>query len=161
MDEAISHIRKVADATDEAGRARIQNALRELQFSLETPYETMVRLSVDVSEIIVSSTRTCFVFSASPAAVEKMVKECSPTDEAIFCCAEPSSPGRSSRCRSRPLQNVDQHRYSLDYHHTRGEDWCWAGANEYFENLLFPVSVSMADWLCQTESAGILARLAC
>ena len=52
MEAAISHVRKVADASDEAGRARIQNALRELQCSLETPYETMVRLSVDVSEII-------------------------------------------------------------------------------------------------------------
>lgn len=50
MDEAISHIKNVADATDEVGRTKIQNALRELQFSLETPYETMVRLSVDVSK---------------------------------------------------------------------------------------------------------------
>ena len=49
LDQVISHIKELADATDEAGRAKIQNALRELQFSLETPYETMVRLSVDVS----------------------------------------------------------------------------------------------------------------
>jgi hypothetical protein len=49
MEDVIFHTKKLAHATDEAGRAKIQNALRELQFSLETPYETMVRLSVDVS----------------------------------------------------------------------------------------------------------------
>lgn len=48
LDAIITLIKHLADSTDEFGRTEIQNALRETAYSMETPFQTTMRLSLDV-----------------------------------------------------------------------------------------------------------------
>jgi len=44
-------IKQLADSTDEFGCANIQNELRKVQYDLETPYEMVMRLSLDTCQV--------------------------------------------------------------------------------------------------------------
>jgi demethylsterigmatocystin 6-O-methyltransferase len=48
MEGLIAQIQELARETDDAGRVEIQDALRNLQYSLESPYETLLRISAQV-----------------------------------------------------------------------------------------------------------------
>lgn len=45
MDEIVAQVKALAASSDDADRIKIQSGLRNLQRSLETPFETMMRLS--------------------------------------------------------------------------------------------------------------------
>ncbi|GMF94006.1 unnamed protein product [Aspergillus oryzae] len=45
-------IQQLAQSTDQFGRAEINDALRELQYSLETPFDTVMRMSLDYPDIV-------------------------------------------------------------------------------------------------------------
>lgn len=48
MEGLIVQIQELAHETGDAGRVEIQDSLRNLQYSLETPYETLLRISAQV-----------------------------------------------------------------------------------------------------------------
>jgi hypothetical protein len=54
MDDLITRIRELARETDDAGRLNIQDALRGLQYELESPYETLLRISAQVRTHLLS-----------------------------------------------------------------------------------------------------------
>jgi demethylsterigmatocystin 6-O-methyltransferase len=45
MENIIAQIKSLARSTDEDGLRKIQDALREVQYSLETPYDTLLRFT--------------------------------------------------------------------------------------------------------------------
>ena len=45
MDSILAQINHLASTTDEVGRKKLQLALRDAQFALETPYDTTMRLA--------------------------------------------------------------------------------------------------------------------
>ena len=49
MEALIAHVQALAGIADDAGRREIMDTLRNLQYSLETPYDTLQRLSCLVS----------------------------------------------------------------------------------------------------------------
>ena len=49
MDALITQIKDLASTADEAGRKKLQDALRDVQYSLETPWDTALRLGGMVS----------------------------------------------------------------------------------------------------------------
>ena len=49
MEAFTAHVQTLARAADDAGRQEIMDTLRNLQYSLETPYDTLQRLSCLVS----------------------------------------------------------------------------------------------------------------
>lgn len=52
MNSIMAQIKELANSSDTFGRAEIQDTLRELQYSLETPFETVMRMSLDVSHCL-------------------------------------------------------------------------------------------------------------
>ena len=48
INTALSLIQELAASADEFERAEIQHALRKIQYSLEAPFETVMRMSLDV-----------------------------------------------------------------------------------------------------------------
>jgi hypothetical protein len=56
-DDLIERIKVLASQSDAVECTKIQDRLREAQYALETPYETMLRLSAGVSTPIVLSLR--------------------------------------------------------------------------------------------------------
>ena len=55
VDDLIARINTLATKSDAVEITKIQDRLREAQYALETPYETMLRLSAGVSVSISSS----------------------------------------------------------------------------------------------------------
>ena len=49
MEALTAHVQALAGTADDAGRQEIMDTLRDLQYSLEAPYDTMQRLSCLVS----------------------------------------------------------------------------------------------------------------
>ena len=49
MDDIIAQIQTLAENADETGRNSLQIALRDLQYRLETPQDTLMRLYNSVS----------------------------------------------------------------------------------------------------------------
>ena len=49
MEAFIAQAKNLAKAADEAGRKQILDTLRDVQYSIETPYDTLQRLSCLVS----------------------------------------------------------------------------------------------------------------
>ena len=60
MDALLAQVKSLAGSADDAGRAKIQDALREAQYSLETPWDTMLRIFGLVSYL-------CFRYSIKQA----------------------------------------------------------------------------------------------
>jgi hypothetical protein len=60
-------IQQLAQSKDQFGRAEINDALRELQYSLETPFDTVMRMSLDVTFL-------SFIFSAFLTCLDRRAK---------------------------------------------------------------------------------------
>jgi hypothetical protein len=52
MDAIATQIQNLAKAADEAGRKKVLDALRDLQHTIETPYDVLQRFAGLVSELI-------------------------------------------------------------------------------------------------------------
>jgi hypothetical protein len=52
MDAIVTQIQNLAKAADEAGRKKVLDALRDLQHTIETPYDVLQRFAGLVSEVI-------------------------------------------------------------------------------------------------------------
>lgn len=51
MDSVIDQVRKLAATTDEAGRKKLLDSLRDLSYAIETPYDTLQRFAGLVSQM--------------------------------------------------------------------------------------------------------------
>lgn len=72
-------IQQLAQSTDQFGRAEINDALRELQYSLETPFDTVMRMSLDVIFLL-------FIFSALLTLLNRRVKSPWPALARTWVC---------------------------------------------------------------------------
>jgi hypothetical protein len=52
MDAIVTQIQNLAKAADEAGRKKVLDALRDLQHTIETPYDVLQRFAGLVSKLI-------------------------------------------------------------------------------------------------------------
>lgn len=50
MDAIVAQIQNLAKAADEAGRKKVIDTLRDLQYAIETPYDTLQRFAGLVSD---------------------------------------------------------------------------------------------------------------
>ena len=51
MDALIAQIKAFANTADDSGREKLQDALRDVRYSLEAPWDTAMRLAGSVSMI--------------------------------------------------------------------------------------------------------------
>lgn len=72
-------IQQLAQSTDQFGRAEINDALRELQYSLETPFDTVMRMSLDVIFLLL-------IFSALLTLLNRRVKSPWPALARTWVC---------------------------------------------------------------------------
>ena len=63
MDSFILQARSLANTTNEADRRQVLDTLRDVQYSLESPYDTLQRLSCVVSTSLVLELSPTHLFS--------------------------------------------------------------------------------------------------
>ncbi|KAF7622083.1 putative O-methyltransferase [Aspergillus flavus] len=148
-------IQQLAQSTDQFGRAEINDALRELQYSLETPFDTVMRMSLDTCQVAVARIGSDLgLFKhlsqcASPQSAEELADH-------LGCGRELMSRLLRYMASVRMVQQTDDIKYiSSNITQTLAVPGLEAGMRHAFENL-WPVLMALPDFLAERKYPDIV-----